>query len=301
MKKLNIYPQQSLVDRLREVNINAVLRLELFIATIFVLSSIVVIILGRFNMYIIEEKKDYPNIASVRPINSDETLLIEERARKYVMTFSTVEGTSNINSYKSDIVVSPLKKTIPEVEVSEEEVLQVPAETTDSSVSVDANYCPTEEERQWAYFMAFAEAGIEDPFGQTLVIDVAINSMRENGYSNLIEEFTANGRYSSVKNGVPSVIVGRNEEGKAIWKPVTEEDLSDSLKDAVDDAFEKDYTEELLKQALGTRDLPADYYEGGALYFYNPKAISAKASSERANILVSFQYGRHVFYRVWDR
>lgn len=156
-------------------------------------------------------------------------------------------------------------------------------------------YEPTDEERQMAYLVAKSEAGIEDSFGQTLVINVAINNMKANGYSSLIEEFTASGRYSSVKNGVPSI----KQNGK--WIPVTEDMLSDELKSAVEMAFEKDYTEELLKSVAEEKNLSEDYYKDGALYFYNPNAVSDYQASIRANIKVSFKYGRHVFYRIWDK
>lgn len=155
-------------------------------------------------------------------------------------------------------------------------------------------YSPTNEERQMAYLIAKSEAGIEDSFGKILVINVAINNMKESGYSNLIEEFTASGRYSSVINGVPCI--KQNDE----WIPVTEEMLSDELKTAVEMAFEKDYTEELLREVAEAKNLDKTYYEGGALFFYNPDAISSYQASLRENIQVEFRYGRHIFYRIWD-
>lgn len=167
---------------------------------------------------------------------------------------------------------------------------------------IKANYIPSEEERMWAYKIAFAEAGLEDSMGQTLVINSAINNVREKGYSNLIEEFTEKGRYSSVKNGLPYVL---DRDG---YRPVTESDLSNELKQAVDKAFDKDYTEELLYNATieAYRDgristIGEEYYKGGATYFYNPKVISERQLAMRSKdkVPVSVQYGNHVFYRYW--
>lgn len=154
-------------------------------------------------------------------------------------------------------------------------------------------YIPTEEERRWAYFVAFSEAGIEDALGQTLVTNVAINRAIEKGVT-LDKVYTEKGQYSSVVNGVPSIM----QNGK--WIPVTEDMISDELKAAVDAAFEKDYTVQFLKAVAEDKGLDASYYEGGALFFYNPDAISDHQASLRANIKVAFKYGRHIFYRVWD-
>lgn len=161
-------------------------------------------------------------------------------------------------------------------------------------------YQPTDEERQYAYLLAFAEAGIEDSLGQTLVINVAINHMKDKGYSNLIEEFTAKGRYSSVIDGVPCIKV-KDENGECCWKPVTEENLTDELKAAVDVAFQKDYTEEMLREVADELGKDSSYYEGGALYFYcsDPRALSPEALASREGIEVKFEYGRHIFYRIW--
>ena len=156
------------------------------------------------------------------------------------------------------------------------------------------NYIPSEEEREFAYKLAFGEAGLEDAMGQTLVINTAINNMRERGFSNLIEEFTAPKRYSCVINREVYIPYGT---GKRL---VTEADLTPELKDAVEEAFRKDYTEELLKNEAESKGLnDPKYYEGGALYFYNPKAVSEEQAKARENIEVKFQHKNHTFYRNW--
>ena len=166
--------------------------------------------------------------------------------------------------------------------------------------TIQINYNPTEEEREFAEFLAYAEAGNQGELGQIYVINVAINNMRKMGYNNLIEEGTS-GRYSCVKNGKPCVI-RRNS-----WVPVTSKDISKELKKAVNEAFLKDYTEELLKKEAenkASKDnsvLDPKYYEGGALYFYNPKGTTEEGLAKRKNIKVKFQYKNHIFYRYWDK
>lgn len=160
-------------------------------------------------------------------------------------------------------------------------------------------YYPTEEERLWAYLMAVAEAGLESQFGQTLVTNVAINRAIQSG-GNLIDVFTKDGQYSSIHNGVPHICI-KHEDGSTEWILITEDMITDEVKEAVDRAFKKDYTEELLKEEAIKKGLSPSYYEGGALYFHNPKAISQEQSDSRANIKVSFQFENHVFYRIWNK
>lgn len=155
-------------------------------------------------------------------------------------------------------------------------------------------YSPTEEERQWMYKLVYAEAGIEDALGQIYVANVVIN--RAILYDiDLIEVSLQDGQFSCIHNGVPCVY--RNEK----WIPVTDDMISDELKTAVDSAFEKDYTEELLQEIAQQKNLGEKYYEGGALFFYNPRAISDDASNSRSKIKVLFQHGGHNFYRFWDK
>ena len=205
------------------------------------------------------------------------------------------------------------RKDIPEAEIPELKVFEVKTEIVNENelqtqiiteniemqkvsketileLKVVKNYQPTEEERQFAYKIAFAEAGVEGSVGQTLVINAAINNMRKNGFSSLIEEFKAEGRYQSVKNG----------EVYNSGKVVTE--VPDSVKVAVDLAFEYDYSEAILKQQaenLGITD--SKYWEGGATYFYNPEYCSERQNKLREKIKVKFQYGDHIFYRYWDK
>lgn len=186
-------------------------------------------------------------------------------------------------------------------EISISEFIKEMAEQSNISIVhpvIKLYYHPTEEERLWAYLMAVAEAGLEDAFGQTLAINVAINRAIETGDS-LIEVFTAPGQFSSIHNGVPHLRIVHEDE-TIEWILVTEDMITDEIREAVDRAFRKDYTEELLKEEAIRKGLDSSYYEGGALYFYNPNAISQEQADSRSNVKVSFQCGNHGFYRRWD-
>ena len=152
---------------------------------------------------------------------------------------------------KTEVTETNLFRTADTIEISNE---QCTLETENlKGVEEQFNnyyYNPTDEEREMAYKLAFSEAGIEESFGQTLVINVAINNMMDKGYSSIIEEFISSGRYSSVINGVPSIQVKR-EDGTKVWTPVTDDMLSDELKEAVNLAFERDYSERSEERRVG--------------------------------------------------
>lgn len=108
-------------------------------------------------------------------------------------------------------------------------------------------YSPTPEELQWAYLVAAAQTGDEEPIIQTMGTNVAINIAKAEGIS-LIDVFTAPNRFSGVHNGIPTLPNG---------EPVTEDMLTDELKKAVDAAFLHDYT------------------DGAIFYYYgNPRWLS---------------------------
>lgn len=156
-------------------------------------------------------------------------------------------------------------------------------------------YWHSQEERQMAYKIAIAEAGLEDEMGQKLVINCAINNMKALGFTDLIQEFNEKGRYSSVIGGEVYILSG---DRKIL---VTDEMITEEIMKSVDEAFLKDYSKELIEEAalnIGCDD--PKYYEQGARFFYNPKAVSGEQASLRENITVKFSYGNHVYYSYWD-
>lgn len=221
---------------------------------------IVVLVIGKHNLAKLERNYEASRLPTL-----EERIPVKEQARLYIDA----------------------------LELPKEDYVE--AEETETEEN-EPYYNPTEEERKWAYFMAKAEAGTEDSFGMTLETNVAVNRAIETGKS-LVEVFTADGQFSSIHNGLPNLRIVY--EDRAIeWILVTEDMITDEIREAVDKAFEKDYTEEMLKEEATSKGLDSSYYEGGALFFYNPKAISAEREKERAGIKVAFQYGNHRFYRV---
>lgn len=210
-------------------------------------------------------------------LHAEEIITIKPKVIEVVETEETeeviFEETKEIQEEIKEEVTETIKPSI--TILTAEEITVVKA----------INYIPTQEEIEMAYKVAFAEAGIEGRIGQILVINVAINNMKTKGYLSLMQEFQP-GRYSSIVDGVVY------NEGK----PVDIQNVPQSVKDAVDEAFRNDYTEGVLKaeaEKLGITD--NKYWEGGATYFCTP------GCSGRENIKVKFQIGGHMFYRYWDK
>lgn len=226
---------------------------------------------------------------------ADEVISMYEKNHTYkVVIAEKISVEDVVWRYIDSIEIQQLDIDAIVIETEEIAIIQEEEEEQKKEIEVttEVNYIPSDAEREFAYCLAFGEAGIEDSMGQTLVINVAINNMVAQGYSNLIEEFTAIGRYSSVIDG----------QVYNCGKIVLLDDVPQNVKDAVDAAFEYDYTEEMLKEEaekLGITD--PKYWEGGATYFYNPAACSENQNKIRENIKVKFKYGNHIFYRYWDK
>lgn len=160
-------------------------------------------------------------------------------------------------------------------------------------------YQPTEEELNFAYRLAFAEAGNEGEIGQTAVIEVALNAVDAGYADTILEEFLRSGRYSSVIDGVPQVPTLDDT-----FRPVTEEDLSDSLKEAVRRAFQGEkITEEALKVQAESQGLyDESYWKGGALYFFCWDGLGPKEKERRneESMPVRVEIGNHTFARYWE-
>ena len=137
--------------------------------------------------------------------------------------------------------------------------------------TLEEYYQPTEEERQMAYFMACAQALGEEQLVQTMETNVAINiAIKEN--MNLIDVFNERGWFSGMHDGVPSFSI-ENEDGSITWIPVTEDLLTDEVKEAVDLAFFHDYTDGAIHYYDITKvinpNMPEheDYFQRGNIIF----------------------------------
>lgn len=189
--------------------------------------------------------------------------------------------------------MTPIRKNEPKVEIAY-------AETVSSVQTDDTNwrYEPTDEEFLYTCKLAFAEAGAEEAIGQTAVVEVALNSVEYGWASSIIEEFQRPYRYSSVINGIPQVPAYGGG-----FRPVTEDDLSCELKEAIRKAFLGErVTEQYLKeQALRQGLTDEAYWKGGALYFFNWNAIGKKEQEARNETAmpVRISIGHHTFARYW--
>ena len=135
----------------------------------------------------------------------------------------------------------------------------------------EPTYYPSDEERELAYLMAYAQTCDEEPIIQTMGTNVAINIAKEEG-RNLIDVFTFPNLFSGIHDGVPS-IMKKNEDGTATWVPVTEDMLTDELKKAVDLAFEQDFTEGATRyydnrKNYSNHSAPKEFIQEGDWIFY---------------------------------
>lgn len=155
------------------------------------------------------------------------------------------------------------------------------------------------------------EGSVESLDGQISIGATAVARVRcQYDFANdLYGVITEKGQYSSVRED-GSIYTG---DGKGNLVLLTYDMLSDKTKEAADRALAgENPTEEMLKieaerlVAMGkikAEDAPM-YYEGGALYFYNPKYCSDAAIEQRAKILVRGKVNEddaHVFYRHWNQ
>lgn len=248
----------------------------------FVFSVMVYALHGNMEIENLESNLRMIQITNIieRKLHTEEPVTIEPKV------VEVLEVEENTESFEETEERAEIKETEMSEEVTE---TAKPSMTilsaSDIKVAKAINYNPTAEEREMAYKVAFAEAGIESSMGQTLVINASISNMKEKGYSSLMQEFKS-GRYASIIDGVVY------NEGK----PVEIQDVPQSVKDAVDEALKNDYTESILKaeaEKLGITD--SKYWEGGATYFCAPGCAGREA------IKVKFQLGNHVFYRYWDK
>ncbi|MDE5830457.1 MAG: hypothetical protein K2H53_01930 [Clostridia bacterium] len=272
MRKVVYYDYQETFGEMVSRNLEKMLSA---VTVIFVFTVFVIVLHGSMEI----EKREW-DLRMTQITNSiqrldhtEKPITIEKTERLVTQEF---EETEEVQEVQEEIKEEVTETAIASIKIlSAEEIIEAKA----------INYNPTAEEREMAYKVAFAEASIESSMGQTLVINVAINNMRKHGYTSLMQEFQA-GRYSSIVDGVVY------NEGKA----VEIENVPQSVKDAVEEAFNNDYTEEALKaeaEKLGITD--SKYWEGGATYFCAPSC------SGRENVKVKFQLGNHMFYRYWDK
>ena len=142
----------------------------------------------------------------------------------------------------------------------------------------------------------YAEAGICGVEEQEAVGLTILNRAKQSNCS-IYEVLTAPGQFSSVIDGIPSMIVD------GIIVPIEEEHITSQVWEVVERLSDGKETEieKLLKEEAERLGLDTEKYaEGGPLYFYNPEAVSQKQLDSRKNVKCSVRIGYQVFYKYWD-
>lgn len=207
-----------------------------------------------------------------------------------------------------DLVIMPVERTIVKEEVPKEQpkeeniTVTIQGEIEEKVAVIQGEiinpqpvyYSLTDEEFELLCKLAFAEAGNQGSMGMVYVINCAINNAKFNHVS-IAKEVNPN-RYSSIQNGVISI-----PKLGGGYRPVTEDMITDEVREAVRMAEKKDYTMEILKEEAERLGLGEKYYKDGARYFYNPEGCSGKQNTIRNNIKVKFQHKNHIFYAYWNK
>ena len=158
----------------------------------------------------------------------------------------------------------------------------------------------SEEDEFFLKSVAYAEAGVDGKEAVKAVMHVLYNRTKAEGFGSSIREVVnKSGAFSSVRGGYVYLVTS---EGNIL---VTQ----DILPTYVNEAYETfvaevqagiDPTKELLQEQanlLGFEE--PKFWQDGALYFYNPYAISWNEQNARASIRVQIPIGSQYFYCYW--
>lgn len=158
----------------------------------------------------------------------------------------------------------------------------------------------SEEDEFFLKSVAYAEAGIDGKEAVKAVMHVLYNRTKAEGFGSSIREVVnKSGAFSSVRGGYVYLVTS---EGNIL---VTQ----DILPTYVNEAYETfvaevqagiDPTKELLQEQAYLQGLDdPKFWQDGALYFYNPYAISWNEQNARASIRVQIPIGSQYFYCYW--
>ena len=165
--------------------------------------------------------------------------------------------------------------------------------------SSECRYNCADEEFDFACKIVFAEAGGESFEGKVAVMETALNSVEAQEFPNtLMEVFCQPYRFSCVMNN--DTVCVPDETG---FRPVTDSDITDDIREAVKAALDGDRTTEiLLREEAKIQGLEDEsFWKGGALYYCNMRDITEDEKSSRTpeKVPVSIKIGNHMFYRYW--
>ncbi len=162
----------------------------------------------------------------------------------------------------------------------------------DEVLASDGMYIPSPEEIDNLCKLIYAEAGNQPYEGMVAVAEVVFNRIRSEQFPDTINEVIfAPGQFSPCSNG------GIKSNGRYVS---LNSDVSGEIKQAVLEAWSgSNITEAMLKKEALSRGVnDPSYWEGGALYFANPRAVSNSSTKNQilsSQVKVSIQ--DHVFRR----
>lgn len=140
-------------------------------------------------------------------------------------------------------------------------------------------YIPTKEEFVVLCKVIYAEAWGES-FGGKVSAGTALVNRAIQYKTDIITEAKKPSKFASI-NGI------------------TESMITDEIREAARWACEMDITEGTLKAIAEMYGYSSSYYEGGAIYFFNPEGCGREALKDRENTR-GFKIGGHIIYKETD-
>ena len=160
--------------------------------------------------------------------------------------------------------------------------------------SFDGNiYIPTPDEIDNLYKLVYAEAGNQPYEGKVAVAEVVFNRVESPNFPDTINDTIFDKyQFSPCYDGQSIRLVSGKE--------VSDENVTDEIKQAVNEAwYGSNITEIMLRnEAYSNGIYDTSYWEGGALYFANPKAITNDSlKTDVLTSLVKVDIKDHTFRR----
>ncbi len=136
-------------------------------------------------------------------------------------------------------------------------------------------YKPTEEEIEIVAKLIYCEARGEGLEGMILVGNSAV-SRAVNKNTDIITVVTQEGQYASITG-------------------VTDDMITDEIREAARMSFEVDLAQGALRAIAEEKGFSSSYYEGGGQYFFNPEGCKEKAIRDR-QYTYGILYNNHIVY-----
>lgn len=224
--------------------------------------------------------------------------VLQEQVQETPVTIPTTNAVVKTNT-KEATQTTVMEKLQPMVVVEETEKEE--EETVVNTWEQQSNTAFfSEEDEFFLKSVAYAEAGVDGKEAVKAVMHVLYNRTKAEGFGSSIREVVnKSGAFSSVRGGYVYLVTS---EGNIL---VTQNILPTYVNEAYETFVAEvqagiDPTKELLQEQanlLGFEE--PKFWQDGALYFYNPYAISWNEQNARAGIRVQIPIGTQYFYCYW--